>query len=243
MKLEKYKKLSNGRYKVTFEKETSYILYEDVILKHNLLVKSSIDMHDLELILKDNSFYETYYLGLNYLKKKLRTEKEIEYYLEKKDIDKNVINKVIDKLKSDGYINGVMYIKSYIHDKLYLSSDGPYKIKRDLEKLGFSEEEINNELNNINEEEWKEKAKKLVIKKQKSNNKYSSFVLNKKIYDDLINKGYSSEMFSYLLSEEDNDEIRKKEYDKLYNKLSKKYSGNELEYKLKQEMYKKGFKY
>lgn len=241
MKIEKYKKLSNGRYKITFEKETSYILYEDVILKHNLLVKSNIDMHDIEDILKDNSFYEAYNNALNYINKKIRTEKEIKAYLEKKEYSD--IDKVIYKLKEDGYLNKSMYLKSYIHDKLYLSSDGPYKIKRDLEKLGFDENEINEELDKIDNEEWINKAKKLVIKKQNSNSKYSSFLLNKKIYEDLTNKGFSENMFMNILNNEDSEEIRKKEYDKLFNKLSKKYSGKELEYKLKQEMYKKGFKY
>ena len=33
----------------------------------------------------------------------------------------------------------------------------------------------------------------------------------------------------------------KKEYQKYYNKLSKKYKGKELEYKLKQKMYSLGF--
>ena len=44
------------------------------------------------------------------------------------------------------------------------------------------------------------------------------------------------------LSITDNEEIARKEYQKYYNKLSKKYSGRELEYKLKQKMYSLGFK-
>ena len=35
----------------------------------------------------------------------------------------------------------------------------------------------------------------------------------------------------------------KKEYDKLYKKLSRKYSGNELEYKIKEKLYQKGLYY
>ena len=36
--------------------------------------------------------------------------------------------------------------------------------------------------------------------------------------------------------------LREKEYNKLYNKLSKKYSGRELEYRIKQGLYQKGFR-
>ena len=35
--------------------------------------------------------------------------------------------------------------------------------------------------------------------------------------------------------------IYKKEYDKVYKRLSRKYSGSELEYKVKQKMYALGF--
>ena len=48
-------------------------------------------------------------------------------------------------------------------------------------------------------------------------------------------------MFNELLNYEDNEDLKKKIYDEMYNKLSKKYKGKELEYKIKNEMYKKGF--
>ena len=38
-------------------------------------------------------------------------------------------------------------------------------------------------------------------------------------------------------------ELAKKEYDKLYKKLSRKYSGEELKYKIKEKLYQKGLKY
>ena len=37
-------------------------------------------------------------------------------------------------------------------------------------------------------------------------------------------------------------DLAKKEYDKLYKKLSRKYSGQELEFKINQKLYQKGFK-
>ena len=39
------------------------------------------------------------------------------------------------------------------------------------------------------------------------------------------------------------DDIAKKEYDKLYKKLSRKYSGSELELKIKQKLFQKGLRY
>ena len=60
----------------------------------------------------------------------------------------------------------------------------------------------------------------------------------------MINLGYKNSDFLDYLSNisVDEDLIRKKEYDKLYKKLSLKYSGSELDTKIKQKMYAKGFK-
>lgn len=241
MKIEKYRKLNNGKYKIFFEKDTDYILYEDVILKHNLLLTKEIDLSTLKEVLKDNEYYEAFNISLNYIIYKMRTKKEIKEYLIKKDIDNNTIIKIIDKLQKEGYLNDILFIKSYIHDKLLLTMDGPYKIKNNLKKLELNEDLIEEELNNV-KTQWNNKLEKYIEKNKKLNKKYSNYYFNKKITNDLIQKGYSKEMFTNLLTvEEDNEEIKKQEYDKIYKKLSKKYSGTQLDYKVKNEMYKKGF--
>ena len=48
-------------------------------------------------------------------------------------------------------------------------------------------------------------------------------------------------LYESILDIDDND-IYKQEYDKLYRKLSKKYEGKLLEYKIKEKLYQKGFR-
>ena len=58
--------------------------------------------------------------------------------------------------------------------------------------------------------------------------------------------GYDVDLINRVISEYDfsNDkDMVKKEYDKLYKRLSRKYSGNELEYKIKEKLYQKGLYY
>ena len=71
-------------------------------------------------------------------------------------------------------------------------------------------------------------------------------VLRKKIYNDLIMMGYDTHLINKVLDEIDfsNDkDMVKKEYDKLYKRLSRKYSDKELEYKIKEKLYQKGLYY
>ena len=57
-----------------------------------------------------------------------------------------------------------------------------------------------------------------------------------------INQGFCKEDILIFIDELKVDEksIYEKEYQKLYNKLSKKYEGYELENKIKQKLYQKG---
>lgn len=68
-------------------------------------------------------------------------------------------------------------------------------------------------------------------------------LLKRKIQAYLLNLGYSNTYINQALNGKKlvDEDISKQEYQKLYNKLSKKYSGRELEYKIKQKMYQKGF--
>ena len=59
------------------------------------------------------------------------------------------------------------------------------------------------------------------------------------------NKGFYKEDINTIINEyefNDNNLIKEKEYNKLKKKLSKKYSGEELEYRIKLGLLKKGFR-
>ena len=123
-----------------------------------------------------------------------------------------------------------------------LSNDGPYKIKKELLEHNISEEIIDEHIFKIDSNFLEEKLSKLIIKKI-ANTKYSGYVLKQKIVNDFGNLGYSKEMISEIFDnlEVNKTSLLKKEYDKLYKKLSLKYSGKELENKIKTKLYQKGF--
>ena len=243
MKILKYSYLKDSRYKITIDDKEIY-LYEDIIIKENLLIKKDISEKELTRLLKENNFYELYYNALKYLKTKLRSKKEIEKYLKNINDDKNNINKVIEKLSKDGYLNDKTYAKAYIHDYFYLKNIGPLKIKKDLLELKINETIIDEELLVIKKEEQINKIKTYINKQLNLNKNKSVHALKEKLSNNLIIKGYEKE---YIIEELENisfneEDLFKKEYDKLYKKYSKKYTGKDLEYKIKQKLYEKGFK-
>lgn len=243
MKIKSYKKKKTNLYEITLSNNEKISLYDDVILKYELLLKKEIDEKLLKEIIDFNSNIESYNIALKFLNTKLRTEQEIKkklmYY------PKSSINYTIDRLKNEGYLNDTLYIKSYINDEINLKMIGPNKIIFDLKKLGFKENDILNYLETIDKNTWLEKINKYVLKKVNSNHNLSGIMLKQKIMQDLINKGFYKEDINIIINEfefNDNSLIREKEYQKQKNKLSKKYSGEELEYHIKINMLKKGFK-
>lgn len=242
MKIIKYKKMSKGRYKVTFD-ATELILYEDVIIKHGLLLNKDITLELLETIIEENKYYEVYNLSLSLIEIKMRTENELKNNLEKKGFEKQLIEEVIERLKKEGYINEKQYIEAYINDKLNLSKEGPFKIKRDLLNLELPEPLIEDYLNQIPYNIWKEKLEKIINKRINLMKSKSLYTIKTKLKVELFNLGYQSELIDELLNNVTKDEtnIIEKEYEKAYNKYSKKHSGSYLENNIKSHLYKKGF--
>ena len=194
MKINKFKKVGKSKYKIIFD-NTDITLYEDVILKYDLLIKSEVDIDLIDKIIKENEHYDAFYSALNYIEIKMRNKKEIISYLKKKEFNDEIINETINKLEKLNLLNSKSYIQAFVNDKINLSSDGPYKIKKSLLEFDFNEEDIDNYLNTIDENIWLEKLKKIANKKKSIMKSKSYYMFVSKMKNDLYNLGYDRERF------------------------------------------------
>lgn len=241
MKIIKFKKDKNNIYKIYFDDDVVISLYDDVIVKYNLLVNKEMDINKFNGIVQYNSFLDGYYKSIKYINKKMRTELEIRKYLIKLDIKEKDINDIIKLLYKDGYLNKEVYYKAFINDRYNLSSDGPLKVSKELVKLGYNENDFKEYLYSFN---WDEKINKLLDKKIKLNHKLSNNMFKIKLLNDLVKLGYQKSSVMMVLDNmifSDDYKILVYELNKIKNKYSVKYSGNELEYKVINYLFKKGF--
>ena len=76
------------------------------------------------------------------------------------------------------------------------------------------------------------------------NKRKSSTALKQKMKSDLERLGYHAFLYQSEISKitVDDADLYQAEYQKLYQKLSKKYQGKELEWRIKQKLYQKGFR-
>lgn len=241
MKIEKIKKVGN-KYKIEFDNHEKLTTYDDVILENGLLYHPDIDADILNKITIDHNFYDVYYKVIQYIAKRLRSEKEVIAYLEKYSASEKDKKEIISKLKEMGLINDENFVKAYVFDKIHLSTSGPYKIKKELLEHNIGEEIIDRELSKINKEDLDQKMEKLITKKIK-NSKYTGYYLKQKVVNEMSNLGYDKVDVITIFDNIDKDDsaLLQKEFNKNYKKLSNKYSGKELANKIKQKLYQKGF--
>lgn len=243
MKIEKIQKMNSGKYKLVIDGNDDIVTYDEVILKNNLLYNKELDNESLLKINTDTAYYDIYTKVIKYIQVRLRSRKEIIKYLDKYNLEDNEKIQIMDQLKKVGLINDLNFAKAYIADKMHLSNYGPYKIKEDLEKHDIDSTIIEELIANLDDNDIYDKLYCLMKKKVMGNKKYSKYQLKAKILDEFMRLGYPNEMINNIFDElyvEDNN-IIKNEYQKIYNKLKNKYSGNELYFKIKQKLYQKGF--
>ena len=229
MKILKFKKQSKDKYKLYLDNNSDITLYEDVIIKNNLLITKEISDELLEALKKQNNDMYAYTLALGYISVKMRSIKEINDYLIKKGFNNLVANKVSERLIKEGYLNDLKYTKSFINDSMNLTNKGPQKIKMELIKYGVNKDIIESEIALIDQRKVEEKLNKLIDKELKIK-KGSQNAIKIKLINHFVNLGYSKDLTKL-----------KKDYEKLYNKYKVKYNGQELLYFISQKLYSKGY--
>lgn len=184
--------------------------------------------------------------ALKLLKRRIYTEKAISDKLKKKGIPNRGINKIIIFLKNHDLLNDDAFIEDYLE----YSKDaliGKNKILKNLEKKGIPENKLK-KIKFIPVRERK-KAKLLLFRLEK---KYSKYAYKNKlahIYNALIRYGYDKDVARDTLafikiSEEEELELLRFEYDLNLNRLKNKYvDPNIIKDKLIKTLLRKGFNY
>lgn len=146
--------------------------------------------------------------SINIIRNKLllsaRTIYEIRTELEKKQIQKDVIEYLIEDFKNRGVLNDEVFAKVYVRDCLKFKDYGPNKVKYELQKKGVAQNIIDKEIMPLKSEQYqKEKIYKLLRKKiggqisknevnEKLRNKALNFILSRGFDEDFVNDVLSS---------------------------------------------------
>ncbi|MEH7114094.1 recombination regulator RecX [Neobacillus niacini] len=227
--------------------EYAFSVDSDVLIRFQLKKGMEIDEFSILEIQLQDDIRKAYNQAINYLARRMRSEKEIREYLAKKEVEEPIVNEVLHKLAAQKYINDEEFAFSYIRTQKNTTDKGPDLIRMELREKGITEGIIKVVIREYPLEEQVEKAIKVSEKLMKKSSKESQRIAKQKAEQLLLRKGYPFDVIHLALNEadiekEEDEEMEAIRYqgEKAQKKYSK-YSGFEYVQKVKVALYRKGF--
>ena len=235
----------NDLVKLYLEEDKISVSIEDYF-KYELGKRSSLDSDTYQILKNNEKILKAYQSCLRKLSLKDHTVKQIRDHLFKKEIEKEDIDDIIEKLLSYDLLDDEKYCQNKItyYDNENLSY---HQIRQKLKTDGVSDDIIGRYLV-LNEKKERQKIDKLVGKYSRSIRNKSHNNVKNAIISKLVNSGFPfsdcKEAAGQLLKDEKNEiKLLEKEYQKARIRYGKKYEGYDLNRKIMQSLVQKGFAY
>jgi regulatory protein len=193
MKIESIAKKDKKNVIIHFDNNTHLIINYEVFLKSSLRKGMDLSSDRFSFLVEENEKHKIKSEAINYLAKRIHSEKELRIKLQRKRHNSDLINDIVNELKEKELLDDYKYSLIYSEEKIRLRLWGEKKIKSELMKKG-----INNEIiSKVIEEKFSgasnlENAVELASKKLKSLS-YKNLEkrnLAEKVYSFLAARGY-----------------------------------------------------
>lgn len=247
------------RYSIFIDEEFAFGVSEQVLIKFALTKNQSLTQDEIDAIKAAEATEYLFNKALSYLSYGLRTKKEMTQYLikqlkdnglndheiedQKEDIDKTILRLVDLNLMDD-----LSYAEAYVRTKANINRKGPQVIQQELMTKGITKETVEKALEQYSIEEQSDNIEHLAEKFIRSNQKYPLKALKLRLQQHLMLKGFDKELvmewmnaFSFDSLDNDEDALIKNEAEKIMRRRQAKFQGRELEQKVKEGLYRKGF--
>lgn len=241
-------KKRKNRYNVFIDDEYAFSVDEDTLIKSELRKGKQLSEEDIAHIQATENVQQAYLLAINYLSYRMRSVKEMEEYLRKKEIQQDTIEIIIQGLIKEKNLDNRAFAHSFVKDRVLLTSKGPTVIRQELYEKGIAGSIIDEALQHFTYESQVEKVNKFVQKEMKKKSKHAYRKRLDQIKLTLLRRGYTQDIITAVLSEIDIeiDQTEEKmkvmrEGDKIYRRYARKYEGYELFERCKAALYQKGF--
>ena len=235
-------KKKKNQIDVSFDDEVIRVEPE-LMIKYHISIGKTITLEDYHQLIKENAELSSLREGLKALKK-MMTIQEMKEHLTTKGYQTPVVQTTLKKLIERHYLDDLQYASMYVNMKKY--QEGPEMIIFKLTQKGVKEAFIYQAISAINEYDLLTEVVQSKLNQMKSKTQKQAFQSIRVL---LISKGFHREVIDAVLSSPDThyvgdeSKLLEKAYDKIYKTYAHKYQGYELEQKIKEKLYQKGFAY
>ncbi|MDC3425276.1 recombination regulator RecX [Aquibacillus sp. 3ASR75-11] len=222
---------------------------EAILVEHQLRKGMELDESTIQGLTKEDTIHKSYSMALHYLSYRMRSEKEMSMYLEKKEVDEEHISIIIQRLKQEGLLNDLEFAEAFVQTRLQMTSKGPFFIRKELIEKGIRDDIIERALSLYTFEDQYQKALQWVNKKRTTKTKKSFQHQLQGLQQNLLQKGFASDVVKEVLKEAREGQEEDSEWEaivyqgeKLIRKFNKQSEGSAYKQKVKAGLYRKGFR-
>lgn len=235
------------RYNIFLDETYAFSVHESVLVKFGLTKGMPLEDWSLDEVLYEDEIRKAFNRALHFLGFRMRSEYEVKKKLLDLEYGEAVVLEAIVKLKRLGFLDDDKFSEALLETQKRSSSKGPRAIQQELQRKGIGKELQEKVLESYTQEEQLQIATRLAEKAANSNRAVAPSQLKQKIQNALLRKGYSFDIIKQALDsidfEPEADEwatIVDSVGEKAWRRYSSKFSGRNLNNRVKQAMYQKG---
>lgn len=228
--------------------EYGFSVDEDILIQFRLEKGMELDNELIETLKEQDNLHKVYTLTIHFLSYRIRSEKEVITYLQKKEVEEEQIAVIMQRLKKEKLLDDQQFAEMFVRSRMNTSSKGPKVIEQELFEKGICGQIAANALEQYTPALQKEKVQKLLGKKIKQSSKESFQKQINQAKNTILQKGFNQQLVFEAIQTMDQEEDTNQEWEalkfqgeKLYQKHVKKYEGFQLKQKVMEGLYRKGF--
>lgn len=241
---------NTNRYNIFLDDVYAFSVDESVLVEFRLRKGLELTSEMIADIKEQDLVHKHYTQAIRYLSYRMRTEKEVRDYLMRKGASPEDIEEIIARLTKEKLIDDREFAEMFVRSRIDTSTKGPKLIAQELQGKGVSGAAITEALETFTRELQYEKCHQFIEKKLKQSSRHSFRKRMEQIKMNLLNKGFSRDVVSEAAMEFTAEKNEDAEWDalvfqgeKLLRKYERQLSGYDLENKLKEGLYRRGFQF
>lgn len=246
-------KRNKNRYNIFIADGTGenygFSVEEDVLVEFHLRKGLALDDTLINTLMRRDDLHKSYSKAISYLGYRMRTEKEIRDYLIKNEVDDVHIDEIIDRLLERNLLDDEEFANAFVRTRIRTSSKGPGLVKQELRAKGVSNKYATSATELYTYGVQYDKAEEIVEKRLRRDSKNSFTRQLQQVRALLMRNGFSGDVISDVIKEVEDQkdsgeewEAIKRQGERLFSRHSRKLTGYDLERKVKEGLYRQGFK-
>ena len=156
---------TEGRYNIFVNEEFAFSLDELQLVKLGLRKGQELSESEITELKNESDFGKNYIKALDLISRRLRSEREIRDYAHKKQWSKKNLERVIERLYENSYLDDRKFASAFVRSKATLKNQSRRQLELALRSKGIKQDIINESIDSSEEYNENDALKRLINKK------------------------------------------------------------------------------